>query len=532
MPSPRFPAMSTLLDSRVCPLIKFDALFLKITQERRILDGYFLQSFPDETRLLFVVNGAPYGAGRIAGGSRSFLEIHEFFAAYSEQPEAPLSFLVADKRLLLGLMVLFQHRPVLTHPVSGGNVTELLEKLAARDRDAILGLASPGGEWGVSIWTKGRLAANYFPPSGTEAAKEGSPDQQLQAYASMCPDGLTIEVYDQTRAQPAEDVGLITPETRGRLSEVFLQVAFKVKEAESGPQLELEVTPEPSQVVPAASPAGETAPAPAMEAAPAAPAPEPTMAVPELSRPSPAPTPPSVSRGPVPEIVLYTGDRQLGVFSLAQGELTIGRTTGNAIFIDNPGVSRRHAVIRMVGDSAVIEDLGSANGTFVGGERITRRDLKDGDEITLVKHRLVFRVPKGAETASKVESAADAGQKTMFIDQAAVAQAMAARPAPRGEGATPVLRPRLILPDLKKFALESEEVTLGTGADCQVQLSGMFVAKAHARIIPQKEGRYKIVHLGGLLGTRVNGEKISEHTLKHGDEIEIGKQKLLFRLER
>lgn len=59
MPSPRFPAMSTLLDSRVCPLIKFDALFLKITQERRILDGYFLQSFPDETRLLFVVNGLP-----------------------------------------------------------------------------------------------------------------------------------------------------------------------------------------------------------------------------------------------------------------------------------------------------------------------------------------------------------------------------------------------------------------------------------------------------------------------------------------
>jgi pSer/pThr/pTyr-binding forkhead associated (FHA) protein len=41
-----------------------------------------------------------------------------------------------------------------------------------------------------------------------------------------------------------------------------------------------------------------------------------------------------------------------------------------------------------------------------------------------------------------------------------------------------------------------------------------------------------LVHLGGLAGTRVNGEKVTEHLLKHGDEIEIGKQKLLFRLER
>ena len=60
----------------------------------------------------------------------------------------------------------------------------------------------------------------------------------------------------------------------------------------------------------------------------------------------------------------------------------------------------------------------------------------------------------------------------------------------------------------------------------------MFVAKVHARIVPQKDEQYKIVHIAGLAGTRVNGEKITAHVLKHGDEIEIGKSKLLFRLER
>ncbi|HSD50077.1 MAG TPA: hypothetical protein VLG48_01625, partial [Candidatus Methylomirabilis sp.] len=74
MPSPRFPATATLLDAKICPLDKFDALFTKITQERQIPDGYFLQNHPEETTFLFVVNGSPYGAGRLAGGAVSFLE--------------------------------------------------------------------------------------------------------------------------------------------------------------------------------------------------------------------------------------------------------------------------------------------------------------------------------------------------------------------------------------------------------------------------------------------------------------------------
>jgi hypothetical protein len=72
MPSPKFPATATLLDARQCPLDKFDALFAKITQERRIADGYFLQDHPGAALLLFVVNGLPYGAGRVAGHARSW----------------------------------------------------------------------------------------------------------------------------------------------------------------------------------------------------------------------------------------------------------------------------------------------------------------------------------------------------------------------------------------------------------------------------------------------------------------------------
>ena len=247
---------------------------------------------------------------------------------------------------------------------------------------------------------------------------------------------------------------------------------------------------------------------------------------------APRAAPRTVFKGPIPEVVLYLGDKVLGTFSLAGGELTIGRVSGNGIVIDNAGVSRRHGVIRVKEDKVVLEDLGSANGTFVKGEKIESCELHDGDEIVIVKHRLVYRIPKETDAPPKAEPAADAGQKTMYIDQAALAQAMGAKPGPARTETAAALRPRLILPDLKKFALEEDEVTLGSAASCQIHLSGMFVGKEHAKIVRTKDGQFKIQHLSGMAGTRVNGEKISEHVLKHGDEIEVGKQKLLFRLER
>jgi pSer/pThr/pTyr-binding forkhead associated (FHA) protein len=500
------------LDAKVCPLEKFDPLFAKITQERQIADGYFMQAHPDEAEFLFVVNGVPYGAGRLAGDAFTFTEIHEFFAAYSRHPQSRLSFFVADKRLLLGLMVLFRHRPALQFTTDLVDMEEVLKKLAARGADAIVGIRA-GGEWAISICTKGKPVANYFPASGAEALKEPTPGEQLLVYVfARPPGGVTVDVFEETRVNPAGDASLVSAETRGRLSQVFLAVATRVAE-EAGPRLEMEAPVAPDVSSRDAEAFVASAP-PA--AAPAAPSPE--------------PVPPPV-RVPIPEVLLFVGEKQIATFSLAKAELTIGRNPANDIVIDNVGVSRRHAVIKWSGDRATVEDLGSANGTFVNGQKITSHELKGGDVILVLKHRLVYHVPKEA-AAPQAELGADAGQKTMFIDPAVVAQAAAGKPLGRLEAATPKLRPCLILPDRKKMALEAEEITLGSSADCTIQFAGLFVAKLHARIVPEKEGQFKIIHVAGLAGTRVNGEKVSERVLKHGDEIEIAKQRLLFRLER
>ena len=74
----------------------------------------------------------------------------------------------------------------------------------------------------------------------------------------------------------------------------------------------------------------------------------------------------------------------------------IGRDPECAIWIDAPGVSRRHARIR-VSDvdgrpNAVLEDLDSTNGTFVDGVRLTEPvQLKDGDAVGIGEATLTFR---------------------------------------------------------------------------------------------------------------------------------------------
>jgi DNA-binding winged helix-turn-helix (wHTH) protein len=83
---------------------------------------------------------------------------------------------------------------------------------------------------------------------------------------------------------------------------------------------------------------------------------------------------------------------------LQQGENILGRDD-DGIRLDSPTVSRRHARISIDGAEAVLEDLGSKNGSFVRGEAVSKAvSLRDGDEIRAGSVVMRFRMalPKGA----------------------------------------------------------------------------------------------------------------------------------------
>jgi len=84
------------------------------------------------------------------------------------------------------------------------------------------------------------------------------------------------------------------------------------------------------------------------------------------------------------------------------GELVIGREDAG-LTIEDEELSRRHAVVRVVGGGVEIEDLGSRNGTFVNGRRIDGvTKLGGGDSLRL--GRSVFAIEVAARSAETVAS--------------------------------------------------------------------------------------------------------------------------------
>jgi tetratricopeptide (TPR) repeat protein len=86
-----------------------------------------------------------------------------------------------------------------------------------------------------------------------------------------------------------------------------------------------------------------------------------------------------------------TGDLQASVFDLCTDNIEVGRDPACALVVDAPSVSRHHARITKTGDDIWIDDLQSANGTFVNNERVTKQRLHPGDRVRLGHAVLLFQ---------------------------------------------------------------------------------------------------------------------------------------------
>jgi pSer/pThr/pTyr-binding forkhead associated (FHA) protein len=95
------------------------------------------------------------------------------------------------------------------------------------------------------------------------------------------------------------------------------------------------------------------------------------------------------------------------VYPLDKNELFIGRDLSNDIVINDPEISRRHARLFTQGNTYVLEDLGSTNGSFVNGQRLVGPNvLRPGDVITFGERMsLVFESSEFDQDATVVNPA-------------------------------------------------------------------------------------------------------------------------------
>ncbi len=126
--------------------------------------------------------------------------------------------------------------------------------------------------------------------------------------------------------------------------------------------------------------------------------------------------------------------------------------------------------------------------------------------------------PKGDETTVTFlppEPAAEASDEELSLAEADRAQGFGCLVVKRGPNAG------------SRFALDQQVTRAGRHPDSEIFLDDVTVSRRHAEFV--RQGReYVIRDVGSLNGTYLNRERIEESRLTHGDEVQIGKFKLVF----
>ncbi|HLK99279.1 MAG TPA: FHA domain-containing protein [Myxococcaceae bacterium] len=131
-----------------------------------------------------------------------------------------------------------------------------------------------------------------------------------------------------------------------------------------------------------------------------------------------------------PKLLVTGGPKSGEEFNLEDGEYVVGRSTENPICIADTSVSRKHIILRLVGNGWTVSDLGSGNGTLVNGEPIADETvLSNGDVITMGDTEVTFT---------------DVANATMMVD--ITAGPSRARPSVGGAPGRPPPRPERVRP--------------------------------------------------------------------------------------
>jgi len=209
----------------------------------------------------------------------------------------------------------------------------------------------------------------------------------------------------------------------------------------------------------------------------------------------------------MPKLIIKLGEKK--EFSFDKPLIHIGRALDNDLVIENLSVSRRHAQIEDENGRFFVTDLGSANGTFVNGNRIQKQPLKDQDEISIGKVKLFFIEDIKAEAESMPLSPFDF-DKTVVIPKTVPCFFSI-------QGTTE-----------DNYRIDKPEAFIGRDTSCDIVIQDWLASKKHARI-NIIGGNCMLTDLGSLAGTKVNGQKIKDKLLTNNDIIEIGFTKIRYR---
>ena len=113
-----------------------------------------------------------------------------------------------------------------------------------------------------------------------------------------------------------------------------------------------------------------------------------------------------------PAYIEVTDGPDVGRIHPITADLVLGRIPSCNVVLTDPASSRQHARVSHTAEGYFIEDLQSANGTYINDERITRVELKEGDRIRICRLEFAYHLGSGATAAPQLEPVQDTSPHT------------------------------------------------------------------------------------------------------------------------
>ena len=206
-------------------------------------------------------------------------------------------------------------------------------------------------------------------------------------------------------------------------------------------------------------------------------------------------------------------------FTLSGGSVLIGRSLTNDIVVNDARVSRAHARLDCGPAGCLVADLGSPNGTWVNGQRITKATLSPGDTLVVGNSHFTLLAEKAvSEPSVTVLDSASELEATLLTS---------ALPKTLNEHSGPRLV--ILAPDRTwEVALDRESLSIGRLEDNDLALDYEKLSRHHVRLERQGEA-FTLRDLGSTNGTWVGARRVDEQQLRSGDTFRAGPVQFVFK---
>lgn len=263
-----------------------------------------------------------------------------------------------------------------------------------------------------------------------------------------------------------------------------------------------------------------------------------------------------------PKLIKVSNQREIPI----KPEMVLGRQAECDLQLTEGHASRRHAKLFAAEDGVWLEDLNSANGSFVNGAKVTGKvKLAAGDRLRFDTEefdlkilsaapavvddgKTQYREPASAAVVAESsgvykrpgawadpDAMGDGANKTKFIDPAQLKQ-MVNAPAAAAVNTSSIDGPHLHVVSGSRTGLNIKltvgesgvkEWTIGSQADREVQFQDSGVSALHAKIVNEGE-RWKVLDQMSANGTFVNGKRSNVSYLTAGDRVRFGPVECIF----